>query len=105
MTAFSQTFVAWVLLASRQDLVRSSAASPASGDLSNRIASFTAKLPFRYSIVAPTPAQAATCLHNGMSCTIGTQCCSLIYNPIAQRCVGGLALLPAGQRLPIHPNP
>ena len=33
-------------------------------------------LPLITSIVAPTPASAATCLHGGASCSTGAQCCS-----------------------------
>jgi hypothetical protein len=33
-------------------------------------------VPVVTSIVAPTPAQAATCLPNGQSCNTGAQCCS-----------------------------
>ena len=33
-------------------------------------------LPAVVSIVAPTPAQAASCLPSGASCTTGAQCCS-----------------------------
>ncbi len=33
-------------------------------------------LPLITSIVAPTPANAATCLHGGQPCSTGAQCCS-----------------------------
>lgn len=33
-------------------------------------------VPLVTSIVAPTPAQAATCLPNGSACAISSQCCS-----------------------------
>jgi len=46
-------------------------------------------LPLVTSIVAPTPAQAASCLHNLQPCTDNTQCCSGLCGPIALRCVGG----------------
>jgi hypothetical protein len=48
-------------------------------------------LPLITSIVAPTPARAASCLHNGQICTAGAQCCSGICNPVPNphRCVGG----------------
>ena len=35
-------------------------------------------VPLVTSIVAPTPAQAATCLPSGSACTAGSQCCSTI---------------------------
>ena len=37
-------------------------------------------VPVVASIVAPTPAQASTCLGTGASCTTGAQCCSGICN-------------------------
>jgi len=37
-------------------------------------------VPVVTSIVAPTPAQAATCLGSGAACTGGVQCCSGICN-------------------------
>lgn len=37
-------------------------------------------VPVVTSIVAPTPAQAATCLATGASCTSGAQCCSGVCN-------------------------
>ena len=37
-------------------------------------------VPLVTTIVAPTPAQAATCLPNGSACTSGAQCCSTICN-------------------------
>ncbi|HEY7783339.1 MAG TPA: PqqD family protein [Pyrinomonadaceae bacterium] len=37
-------------------------------------------VPVVTSIVAPTPAQAATCLQSGASCTGGQQCCSGLCN-------------------------
>ena len=40
-------------------------------------------VPVVASIVAPTPAQAATCLANGLACTSGAQCCS-------GTCIGGV---------------
>jgi len=46
-------------------------------------------LPLVTSIVAPTPAQAASCLHNLAPCTNNVQCCSGVCAPIALRCVGG----------------
>ncbi len=45
-------------------------------------------LPLVTSIVAPTPAQAASCLHNLAPCTNNVQCCSGVCAPIALRCVG-----------------
>jgi hypothetical protein len=44
-------------------------------------------LPLVTSIVAPTPAQAASCFHNLHACTSGPQCCSGIC--VASLCVGG----------------
>jgi len=38
-------------------------------------------IPVVASIVAPTPAQAATCLPNGATCSTGPQCCSGFCNP------------------------
>ena len=46
-------------------------------------------LPWITSIVAPTAARAASCLHNGQPCTDNVQCCSLVCHPVAHRCVGG----------------
>lgn len=37
-------------------------------------------LPIVTSLVAPTPAQAATCLPSGQACTTSVQCCSGICN-------------------------
>jgi hypothetical protein len=37
-------------------------------------------VPVVTSIVAPTPAQAATCLPSGSSCTASSQCCSGLCN-------------------------
>ena len=37
-------------------------------------------VPVVTSIVAPTPAQAATCLGSGAACTAGAQCCSGVCN-------------------------
>jgi hypothetical protein len=41
-----------------------------------------ASLPLVTSIVAPTPAQAASCLPSGQPCTSSLQCCSAV-------CAGG----------------
>jgi hypothetical protein len=46
-------------------------------------------LPLVTSIVAPMPAQAASCLHGGQHCTSGTMCCSGICTPILNTCLGG----------------
>jgi len=43
-------------------------------------------VPMVTSIVAPTPAQAASCLHAASPCSIGTQCCSGICDGT---CIGG----------------
>src|SRR5215831_1898831 len=43
-------------------------------------------VPVVASIIAPTPAQAATCLHGGASCTDPSQCCSNICDGV---CIGG----------------
>jgi hypothetical protein len=43
-------------------------------------------LPVVASILAPTPAQAASCLHGGSPCTDPTQCCSGICDGT---CIGG----------------
>jgi hypothetical protein len=45
-------------------------------------------LPLIASIVAPTPAHAATCLHGGMPCVSGAQCCSGLCLPVLG-CLGG----------------
>ena len=37
-------------------------------------------VPLVTSIIAPTPAQAATCLNSGSACTSGSQCCSTVCN-------------------------
>jgi hypothetical protein len=44
-------------------------------------------LPLVTSIVAPTPAQAASCLHNLQPCTSNGQCCSNLC--VANHCVLG----------------
>jgi hypothetical protein len=44
-------------------------------------------LPLVTSIVAPTPAQAASCLHNLQPCANNAQCCSNLC--LLNRCVGG----------------
>jgi len=44
-------------------------------------------LPLVTSIVAPTPAEAASCQHNLQPCTINSQCCSNLC--VANRCVLG----------------
>ncbi len=44
-------------------------------------------LPLVTSIVAPTPAQAASCLHNLQPCANNPQCCSNLC--LLNRCVGG----------------
>ncbi len=46
-------------------------------------------LPLVTSIVAPTAAQAVSCLHNGQPCVVNGQCCSGICLGAPTRCVGG----------------
>ncbi len=46
-------------------------------------------LPLITSIVAPTPARAASCLHNGQPCANNGQCCSGVCNGSSHRCTGG----------------
>ncbi len=46
-------------------------------------------LPLITSIVAPTRAQAASCLHNGQPCVVSGQCCSGHCNSSSGRCSGG----------------
>jgi hypothetical protein len=46
-------------------------------------------LPVVTSILVPTAAQAASCLHSGQPCTSPLQCCSMICHPINHQCVGG----------------
>jgi hypothetical protein len=46
-------------------------------------------LPLVTSIVAPTPAQAASCSHNNQPCATNAMCCSGICVPIVNRCLGG----------------
>jgi hypothetical protein len=47
-------------------------------------------LPLVTSIVAPTPAQAASCLHGGAPCVSNAQCCSNVCDLIlTHRCVLG----------------
>jgi hypothetical protein len=43
-------------------------------------------LPLVTSLVAPTPARAASCLHNGMPCISGVQCCSGTCGATSGRC-------------------
>lgn len=45
-------------------------------------------LPVVTSILVPTAAQAASCLHAGQPCTANFQCCSMICHPINHVCVG-----------------
>jgi Coenzyme PQQ synthesis protein D (PqqD) len=46
-------------------------------------------LPLVTSIVAPTPARAASCLHNGQPCSSNANCCSGHCNGSSHRCSGG----------------
>lgn len=46
-------------------------------------------LPLVTSVVAPTPAQAASCLHNNQPCANNAMCCSGVCVPIVNRCLGG----------------
>jgi Coenzyme PQQ synthesis protein D (PqqD) len=46
-------------------------------------------LPLVTSIVAPTPAQAASCLHNNQPCANNAMCCSGVCIPVVNRCLGG----------------
>lgn len=46
-------------------------------------------LPVITSVVAPTSAQAASCLHNLQACTSNAQCCSGLCAPLLHTCVGG----------------
>jgi hypothetical protein len=46
-------------------------------------------LPLITSVVAPTPAQAASCLHNNQPCATNAMCCSGICVPVVNRCLGG----------------
>ena len=48
-------------------------------------------IPVVASIVAPTPAQAATCLPIGAACSAAAQCCSLFCNPSPGGSFCGLA--------------
>jgi hypothetical protein len=48
-------------------------------------------LPLITSIVAPTPANAATCLHGGMPCSSAAQCCSTV-------CLFGRCLLGSSRK-------
>jgi len=43
-------------------------------------------IPVVASIVAPTPAQAASCLPNASACTDNTQCCTGFCNPTTGSC-------------------
>jgi hypothetical protein len=49
-------------------------------------------VPLITSIIAPTPAQAATCLHSGAPCSTGGQCCSGLC--LVGRCLLGAARKP-----------
>lgn len=44
-------------------------------------------LPVVTSIVAPTPAQAASCLPTGAACTVSAQCCNGVCTPVVNTCV------------------
>lgn len=46
-------------------------------------------LPLITSMAAPTPAQAASCLHNLARCTSNSQCCSNVCSPVLKICIGG----------------
>ena len=46
-------------------------------------------IPLVTSIIAPTPAQAATCLARCSSCSTGAQCCSGVCASSVVGCVGG----------------
>ena len=46
-------------------------------------------LPLVTSVVAPTPAHAASCMHAGQPCGSNGQCCSGNCNPNSHRCTGG----------------
>ncbi len=46
-------------------------------------------LPLVTSIVAPLPAQAASCLHTNQPCANNAMCCSGICVPVVGRCLGG----------------
>jgi hypothetical protein len=46
-------------------------------------------MPVITSIVVPTPAQAASCLHNNSPCATNAMCCSGICVPVVGRCLGG----------------
>jgi hypothetical protein len=46
-------------------------------------------LPLVTSIVAPMPAQAASCLHDNQPCANSAMCCSGVCVPIVGRCLGG----------------
>ena len=46
-------------------------------------------LPVVTSILVPTAAQAASCLHSGQPCTSNSECCSMMCHPINHQCVGG----------------
>jgi hypothetical protein len=46
-------------------------------------------LPLITSIVAPTPARAASCLHNGQPCTSNADCCSGNCGPVSHHSNGG----------------
>jgi hypothetical protein len=62
------------------------------GSLSRRVAirrmgiAAAIALPLITSIVAPTPAHAASCLPNGQPCANFLQCCSLICGPLSHVC-------------------
>jgi hypothetical protein len=49
-----------------------------------RLLGQAALLPVVVSIVAPTPAAAATCLPSGSACTSNSQCCSDVCLPVLQ---------------------
>ena len=46
-------------------------------------------LPLVTSIVAPMPAQAASCLHNNQPCANSAMCCSGVCVPVLGHCLGG----------------
>jgi hypothetical protein len=75
------------LLAEPEDRVASPSRRAAIGKVGKVAAAIV--LPLVTSLVAPTRAQAMSCLHNGHPCTSNSQCCSGNCSRSSHHCNGG----------------